>query len=566
MAGVSVTGPGPPPFMFPVGQGAIPPWHESGRVPLVLRIGVTGHRHLADPAAVAGAVRAALQLIRDQITVRSSTDVVLVAVSALAEGADRLLAREVLAEPHARLEAVLPGDRAGYAQDFQTTASRREFDDLLKQASRVWQAPALASRQEGYEWAGRRVTDRSDILVAVWDGQPSRGRGGTQEIVAYAREKHVPLVWIRVNGEGETVPNPQLDTDALSVLREIARDLSKYNAGRIPCAAFRSQVTSQLGRLGVGAATGKPAPPPLRQDCEQVAAWLVPFFVRADVQAFRLHRRFRALSIAMFAMAALAVAIVAIQVNFWPGANWVAGFEVLLLLLLLGIPLIGSRLRLHERWTSYRFLAERLRSAYFLALAGATDRQYRQDTATTFTDPDVIWIERALAEITASQPRPRPPGADIAPLRSYLADHWIDDQAVYHIIAAGRHERLEDRLRRATAALFTITLIAAILHLLGIGHHGSHKSALAGTLIVLSICIPAVGSAVHGIETQGQHRRHAQRFGRMVTLLGQLHKRMNDAQDLAQVQATAVEVERVMREESHDWFGVMRFHDVELIT
>ena len=28
----------------------------------------------------------------------------------------------------------------------------------------------------------------------------------------------------------------------------------------------------------------------------------------------------------------------------------------------------------------------------------------------------------------------------------------------------------------------------------------------------------------------------------------------------------ARETERVMREENSDWFGVMRFHDIELIT
>jgi hypothetical protein len=41
---------------------------------------------------------------------------------------------------------------------------------------------------------------------------------------------------------------------------------------------------------------------------------------------------------------------------------------------------------------------------------------------------------------------------------------------------------------------------------------------------------------------------------------------MTRASGLEEVQDIAVKVERVMREESNDWFGVMRFHDVELIT
>ena len=37
------------------------------------------------------------------------------------------------------------------------------------------------------------VPDRSSVLVAVWDGQPSRGLGGTADVVAYARQRSVPV-------------------------------------------------------------------------------------------------------------------------------------------------------------------------------------------------------------------------------------------------------------------------------------------------------------------------------------------------------------------------------------
>jgi hypothetical protein len=35
---------------------------------------------------------------------------------------------------------------------------------------------------------------------------------------------------------------------------------------------------------------------------------------------------------------------------------------------------------------------------------------------------------------------------------------------------------------------------------------------------------------------------------------------------LEQVQEVAAETEQIMHEESSDWFVVMRFHDMELIT
>lgn len=33
----------------------------------------------------------------------------------------------------------------------------------------------------------------SDVLLAVWDGLPGRGPGGTADVVAYARSKGVPV-------------------------------------------------------------------------------------------------------------------------------------------------------------------------------------------------------------------------------------------------------------------------------------------------------------------------------------------------------------------------------------
>ena len=38
------------------------------------------------------------------------------------------------------------------------------------------------------------MVDRSERLVAVWDGKPARGIGGTADIVSYARQKGVPVV------------------------------------------------------------------------------------------------------------------------------------------------------------------------------------------------------------------------------------------------------------------------------------------------------------------------------------------------------------------------------------
>jgi len=453
---------------------------------------------------------------------------------------------------------------ADYSLDFTSEASRHEFREMVAQAEHVWQAAAVPAREEAYERAGRYVVDHCDVLIGVWDGQPSRGRGGTQETLQYARDQGVPLLWITTSGEPRL--RPELPAEPMKKLADAARGLHEFNAGIIRAPVFAAQMRRSANHLGLGCEAARHVTGPLRAGCQEMADWLLPFFVRSDLLALRLQRRFQVISMAMFAMAALAVTVVAVQVSFWPGDDWIAAFEVVLLLLLLAVPLLRNRLRLHKRWTSHRFLAERLRSAYFLALAGTGDRGIRRAGQASFSDPSVAWIERALAQITASRPQADLTAGDLRPLREYLGDFWIASQLEYHLESAERHEKWDDRLRRLTIALFAITLVSAVLHLLGVGHHNHSVTKVAELLIVLSISVPAIGAAVHGIDTLGMYRHHCERNRRMAVFLGQLRTRMGQAEDIEQVQSIAIDVERVMREESNDWFGVVRFHDVELIT
>ena len=78
--------------------------------------------------------------------------------------------------------------------------------------------------------------------------------------------------------------------------------------------------------------------------------------------------------------------------------------------------------------------------------------------------------------------------------------------------------------------------------------------------------MPAIGAAVHGIRTQSEFRRHCQRYQRMAGLLRQLDTDMGRADSITVIHEIAADAERLMRAENSDWFGVMRFHDIELIT
>ena len=191
-------------------------------IPYRIRIGVTGHRRLDDPAAMQALVKKAIDAevealfpeeSRQKIerVRRAGTTAILFSVlSPLAEGADRVVARAVLDYPDACLDAVLPLALEDYLEDFATEESRAEFEELLDRCKK----PVLLRtrriqderhgpdgqaefRRDAYANAGRYVVDHCDVLIAVWDGQPSRGRGGTAEIVQYAKKQNRPIlrVW-----------------------------------------------------------------------------------------------------------------------------------------------------------------------------------------------------------------------------------------------------------------------------------------------------------------------------------------------------------------------------------
>lgn len=167
--------------------------------PRVIRVGVTGHRAFDDPEGAAGRVREGLRhvlaLAGDEGDgARARIEM----ISALAEGADRLVAHEALALPGTTLSVVLPFPADDYARDFESDESKCEFAGFLERAQTVEVIPPTSTRETGYEMQGRWIADRCDVLVAVWDGGGSRGQGGTAEIVAYASERGALLLWVKV--------------------------------------------------------------------------------------------------------------------------------------------------------------------------------------------------------------------------------------------------------------------------------------------------------------------------------------------------------------------------------
>jgi len=163
-----------------------------------LRIGITGHRKLQSADTWRWVTREMTALL-------SAIEPPLTGISSLAIGADQIFA-EVVLELHGSLEAVIPSEN--YERTFENDVDLARFELLRTAASRVETLAGAQDDEQAYLNAGKRVVDRSESMIAVWDGQPARAVGGTAEIVEFAKLAGVPV--IQLNPVTATVQTKEL--------------------------------------------------------------------------------------------------------------------------------------------------------------------------------------------------------------------------------------------------------------------------------------------------------------------------------------------------------------------
>lgn len=215
-----------------------------------LTVGVTGHR--PNRLAIgASETERRLRFVLGALCAGTRPDVQRVAVSALAEGADRLFAAEALAHDF-QLHALLPFSVDDYITTFADPSTTHAFYALLAAAAEVRTLDgALSDSTAAYEAVGDATVAASDILVAVWDGAGAAGRGGTPEVVARAVSRKVPIVWINAAEDqppklllgsagigGRTLPlatlaqhAPPLSHARIAALARTACAQDRYHAG-----------------------------------------------------------------------------------------------------------------------------------------------------------------------------------------------------------------------------------------------------------------------------------------------------------------------------------------------
>lgn len=151
------------------------------------RIGCTGHQTLSSATRLDVAKAMAAEIVNHK-------EEKLLGLTCFAEGADQIFAFAMLAAG-AQLHAVIPSEH--YENSFQSEQSRVAYECLLRLAASRSNLAFSAPGEEAYMAAGQEVVDKSDILLAVWDGKPAGGKGGTADVVAYAQRRgmDVRIIW-----------------------------------------------------------------------------------------------------------------------------------------------------------------------------------------------------------------------------------------------------------------------------------------------------------------------------------------------------------------------------------
>ena len=525
---------------------------------LAVRVGITGHRSL-DAGAVPLVERSMAQVL-DEVqaaaiavagAARSGYDAsapLLRAVSPLAEGADRMLAHAALGRGW-DLQCPLPFAREEYERDFASDESRAEFRRLLARASSVFECDGNRGDPEAYQAMAVVLLNQVDVLVAVWDGKPGNGPGGTADVVADAERRHVPVVWIDARDasiqvrdidrhEGGRAPWPkQLRTilertlciggsmDPAARSREDEEERALFEDSiRIPRshASPLGTVFRHFSKALAWPGRAAAVPSEVSEPAAAIARPPNPFdahYQRANDAAVHYAGVDRGGILVNYLLGAVAVLCALATIPLGraepPAPPWVITALTaaeLLALISMAFLYFTARIRMPKRRAlSCRLYAEQFRQMEFLWPLGRNTPESRPMAHQSFGDPRgtaMSWRFRAaVREIGLANVR-----LDEAMLRGALArirGEWIggaEGQVAYHRAVAGRIERQDHRLHAFAWAMFAATFACCVGHFLA---HGNRTLEL--WLTVGCAGLPALGAAAHAVTSQFEFRRLRER-------------------------------------------------------
>ncbi len=486
----------------------------AGKLPLFHMVGFTGHRQLDDPDGASQAIREALGALLREVPGEW------IALSSVARGSDQLFVR---AARDAGLDwhAILPLPRVEFARDFPPE-EWPAVEELMATAGHVRVINENGDREDSYLDGGVETVNGADVLLAFWDGNDARGKGGTGEVVQYAKSIGKPVLII--------------DPATQQVRRE--------NWGNLKT---RDVVLEELNALPEAAAVGgeNPFGAPtevylFQQKCDFHASRGAPHFRRLIVATVLSH--------VMATLIATATVAYALHMLALPWAK--LAFVTFGLVAALAL---RRHLRSQHSWVRCRLAAEFCRSALAAwGLPRAAPMLQNLDLVGALRLTRALYVLHTRSSAIRSLPVEEFK-------RIYLAKR-IDDQIAYFDRQVNRalpvYRRLMAGFWLATALAIVCIASYAVTRTLGIAVPGWLEST---AFVFLQISLPVVAAALISIISINDLQRRVARYQEMGALL-----EANRAQVAASVTWNSLEhivlkTERALLQEVIEWHSLRSF-------
>ena len=572
----------------------------DSRIPFRIRIGVSGHRKLPDENTLSEKTQQVLSLLTEVIqTIKDGkkfkntnqplkkdiydlfdkdsrkaiysspgTPITFSILTPLAEGADRLVARNVLKFPDSRIEVVLPLTKEDYLEDFETEKSKHEFEELLNKARRPitlkkyllkeeYRSEDLAeSRRQAYKAVGQYVVNHCDILIALWDGEPSRGKGGTAEIVEYAAKRKRPVIIISTGGSREITVKTGHGLNARSI-----QQIEMFNTYPLSLDT-QTEYVDNMYKETFYKKEEKKFPEDARALIKEN---LLPYYARASILAKWYQKLYLWTGTVAYSLSALAIAAVATGILNFSLSFYAFLLEFLLLVTIFSFVTFANHKKAHKKWVENRFLAERIRSARFFVACGVEMLPIEIPPYMGVAHQPDDWMIRVFHEIWNRLPALKGcKTLNPQQLNAYIRRHWVQDQIKYHkkkkTTTGGKSKILE----WTGYVLFLIAMTVAITH--AISHfqvHELHRSLLNDVLTFFAIVLPVTGAVIGGIRSHREYSRLEKRSNNMEVVLKDLKERYSQILRLEELESLLRETDELMLRETQDWLMLMRFVELK---
>ena len=492
-------------------------------VPLV--VAVTGHRDLlpSELPRLRQQVRDFLCGLRDAYPGR-----IVAVMSALAEGADRLVAEEAITL-RMPLHVPLPMPRHLYATDFESPQSVAHFEALCSAAVEVYELPLTPgntaasiaehgpNRARQYAQAGVFLCAHCHILLALWDGKESDQLGGTAQVVRFHHHDEMPgytpratsgrltlaedesdlvyhVVCSRDRSDGAPAPGLQpLDCWWYTNDEETPRNRElpdRYRqifdrANEFSADAQRHAASIDQERWSLLTEEQAAQLPSGVQDINQV-------FCAADWLAIHYQKKVL-LTLRVTHVCALLTGLAYISYTDLQSVRWLIVLILGLMGAAAGVSALANRGGWHRKYLDCRTLAEGLRVQFYWAAAGVTSgnvTKFAHDNFLQMQDPDLGWI-RNVMRVAGTEcdvaPSRDPAGVEFA-VREWIGDHRSGQLGYYRrkVVERTGHHRATQRV----VALGLMTTALALGALLFVGSAipdevGGNVAYLMGCVLLL---------------------------------------------------------------------------------